>query len=64
MPEEKLSAEKKDVTIVESVSIRAVGNGFIVSISGKDKNDEYAYDEEVFLDKNKAVKHMSSKIGS
>ena len=53
----------KEVTKVESVNNRAVGNGYIVDISGKDKNDDWASDQQVFLDKKEAVDFMSAKIG-
>ena len=60
---ETLKPEVKEVTKVESVNIRAVGNGYIVDISGKDKNDDWASDQQVFLDKKEAVDFMSAKIG-
>ncbi len=63
MSEPTLEAEKKEVVTVESVSIRAAGNGFIVNVMGRDSDDDWASDEQVFLEKDKAVAHMSDKIG-
>lgn len=63
MAEPTLEAEKKDVAVVESVNIRAVENGFIVNVSGRDENDDWANDEKVFLKKKEAVDYVSGRIG-
>ncbi len=63
MADPTLEAEKKDVAIVESVNIRAVGNGFIVDVRGEDTEGDWASDEQVFLDKEAAVEYMSDRIG-
>ncbi len=60
---ETLDQEKKEVTVVESVSVRGVLNGFVVDINGKDKDGDWASDTAAFTDKQSAIDFMSDKIG-
>ena len=58
-----LESELQEVAKIESVNIRAVENGFIVEVSGRNSDDEYASEQRVFLDKQAAIDFMSDKIG-
>ena len=65
MPEHVLEKKNSDhVTKIESVSIRAVDNGFIVDVNGTDDDDEWASDQNIFLNKQDAMDFMDSKIGA
>ena len=58
-----LESEHQEVAKIESVSIRAVENGFIVDVSGRNSSDEYTSEQRVFLDKQAAIDFMSTRIG-
>lgn len=58
-----LKAEKAEVTTVESVTMRGAINGFIVEVSGKDSNGDWASDSAAFTDKQEAIDFLSDKIG-
>ena len=60
---ETLDQEKKEVTVVESVSVRGIINGFIVDVSGRDSEGDWATDSAAFTDKQEAIDFMSAQIG-
>ena len=63
MAEPELEMAAQEVTKIDSINIRAVENGFIVDVSGRDSDDMYASEQRVFLDKQEALDFMSEKIG-
>jgi len=53
--------------MIDSVTIRRVGKGYLVSyseVSKKDGEDVYDYTEEVFLDSQKASDFLAKKVKS